>query len=510
MWCLSLLIGSAIAVSGGSAACTHCTDAPTSWMKAQGTECAASTLPAVKCSSDAGWVADKTCQRTCYALQRGYADDVCCGYVPGAPPPNRHPTLIPPAGTVWRGATLGLTYGYAPPAQTGAGDKIRAFEEDYTVPLHIYRTFKNAGSNTDAITDHERAFVRSGGILFYSIQPNDWAKAATPAYNWALVRYAAAVKSLAPALVFVAPGYEPDGHAKETQTKAGLVHGTAADYRAMFKHVRAVFAEHNVTNAVFTLDLSFNIRVHPDVLPQLWPGDDAVDWLMYNVFQSKESGAEDGSGDCGASAHDIYNMLEARALTDGIDYTARPWGLGAWGSMNATYGTARWPGKAISKASREACLTGVQQLLDGGACPRLRASIYFNSLNSLVCPREVWGFANSPSLVPAFKRMLAAASFAVTDAQVSSARQAAGIDVGAGEDDSEDDGDASPVAVGVAAGAVVAALLLAAVAVAMRARARRQSAAAHTGASIPQEPDPQAQAQLHDNPGAAPCDSNAL
>eukprot|EP01079_Euglenida_sp_SAG-EU17-18_P011787 gene11787-2147_t len=91
--------------------------------------------------------------------------------------------------------------------------------------------FKNPPTVLAAVPASTQAqFVAAGGILFYSH-----------------------VKSLAPALVYVAAGYEPDGHAAETQNKKSLfpgVYSTVAEYRQMCSTFKRVFAAEGVANSV--------------------------------------------------------------------------------------------------------------------------------------------------------------------------------------------------------------------------------------------------------------------
>ena len=47
--------------------------------------------------------------------------------------------------------------------------------------------------------------------------------------------------------------------------------------------------------------------------------------------------------------------------------------------------------------------------------PRLRAATYFDSLNSLICPRIVPGFANSPELVPNLTALVHSPVFTALD-----------------------------------------------------------------------------------------------
>jgi hypothetical protein len=80
--------------------------------------------------------------------------------------PNLQEGLLPPNG-MWRGSTIDSTL----KSWSGA-DPYSLWEDVWNLPLHIYRTFK-AKSNAE-ITE-EVPWIEAGGILFYSIQPKNWA-----------------------------------------------------------------------------------------------------------------------------------------------------------------------------------------------------------------------------------------------------------------------------------------------------------------------------------------------
>jgi hypothetical protein len=75
--------------------------------------------------------------------------------------PNRLDNLLPPNGYAWRGSTIEREGTW-----TAGRDPTELFEDDWDLPLHIYRTFK-AGSNAPIIA--EVPWIERGGILFYSI-----------------------------------------------------------------------------------------------------------------------------------------------------------------------------------------------------------------------------------------------------------------------------------------------------------------------------------------------------
>lgn len=319
---------------------------------------------------------------------------------------------------MWRGATLDLKL-----YQGDFPGPVEAFSDDYGVPLHIYRTFKTP--TFYELTAEEEAFARGGGILFYSVQPDNWTEYARnwPDAPWdrSIENWARTIKTLAPHKVMIAPGYEPDGHAVEFQNKTHEQAGHAAAYRSMFLNFKRVFSRENVTNALFVLDFSVSLRDNPEALPALWPGNDAVDWLFFNLFESQPfkrndgQPGKDGQGNCSLMLSDLYHLGETLSNAS-FAFTGVPWGLGAWGSMNQTFGDPpKWPSQPIPLADRQRCIQAVHSMLaDKVKYPRFEAAIYFNSLNSLICPRKLGG-GNTPELAPTLKSYFELPAFTAND-----------------------------------------------------------------------------------------------
>ena len=85
----------------------------------------------------------------------------------------------------------------------------------YGVPLQIHRTFSNV--DNPRIRPKEAQWVRDGGILFYSIQPKNWAEYAEGgSKDEEIVAHAEVVKELAPHKIMVVVGFEPDAKVPET------------------------------------------------------------------------------------------------------------------------------------------------------------------------------------------------------------------------------------------------------------------------------------------------------
>lgn len=288
-------------------------------------------------------------------------------------PPNQRDRLLPAhAHGAWRGTTI--------------------MDSDLFdgLPIHVYRGFKRHSSKFDEL---ERDFIDSGGIYFYSLQPRNWTKASSGQENSMIDGYVEAIKGVAPAKVMVAVGFEPDVHASDLATNKD-VYGTVAEYRAMYSYYVDYFNDRNVSNVVWIMDYSAESRLKSSTLVKaLWPGN-YVQWLFFNLFQSKNQ--EEDGGNCTDMLDQLYERFS--------DYSHLPWGLGAWGTKNQTF-----QGTAIPTKDRVRCLKQVQTAFASNKYPNLRASVYFNSQKSQLSVND------DPALVEAFQTFQKSWRFSIND-----------------------------------------------------------------------------------------------
>ena len=210
---------------------------------------------------------------------------------------NMREGLLPPDGKIWRGSTIDSNL----EVSSWSGTDPNYFEEEYGVPIQIYRTFK---ANSNAAITTEAPWIQNGGILIYSIQPKPWTDYVSGgSKDEEIEKYADAVKSMAPHKIIVLVGYEPDiyvpGAKKETS-------GTTQDYKDMWKNFVRIFEDKQVDNVVWAMDYSFDVRDTPELLVELWPDDNVVGWLFFNVFQFQKVSSTEGKGDCPGGLKKIY------------------------------------------------------------------------------------------------------------------------------------------------------------------------------------------------------------
>jgi beta-mannanase len=141
---------------------------------------------------------------------------------------------------------------------------------------------------------------------------------------------------------------------------------TARDFAAMFRHTARRLRADGVTNAVFTMVyMSYQPWCVQPWFPDLWPGDDVVDWVGFDPYLS----AEHGYGDFGY-------------LVDRTSQPARWPGFYSWVTrthgdkplMVAEWGVFEYP----SDPARKAWIfsTVAAQL---SRYPAIKALVYFDS-----------------------------------------------------------------------------------------------------------------------------------
>jgi hypothetical protein len=131
--------------------------------------------------------------------------------------------------------------------------------------------------------------------------------------------------------------------------------GTAEEYRRMWAIVRDVFADAGATNVVWGMAY-MNYAKWDAVVPELWPGDDLVDWLWFNAYGSDER------------PHVADNIARFTALADGAGIgRGKRWGIIEWGM------------RGTSREEAVDYFTGARAFLDTPEANRLSAWVVFDS-----------------------------------------------------------------------------------------------------------------------------------
>ena len=95
----------------------------------------------------------------------------------------------------------------------------------------------------------------------------------------------------------------------------------------MWQNVENIFKAQGVTNVIWTMNYMSYAGV-TCLVPQLWPGSSLVDWVFYDTYDRASTDTFDNT------AGRFYNYLASNP--QGINFTAKPWGLGEFGTCRNT------------------------------------------------------------------------------------------------------------------------------------------------------------------------------
>jgi hypothetical protein len=182
-----------------------------------------------------------------------------------------------------------------------------------------------------------------------------WAQAdgGDQAVNNEIAKVAANIKSIAPHKLFLTIVWEPqhdvtsDPGDPGCQVKSGAVNGatsgTPAQYVAMWQNVEKIFRAAGVTNVVWTMDYQSD-KAYNCLVPQLWPGNSLVDWVLYDTYSRKAQ-------DTWAKTVGPFYDLMLQDSSSQVDFDAKPWGLGEFGTCSNPDTTAAQDFYLQAKAS---------------------------------------------------------------------------------------------------------------------------------------------------------------
>lgn len=186
--------------------------------------------------------------------------------------------------------------------------------------LDLVHSFHRVGALPIAGAGEKKLAIRADTIMVSNWKPvTSWgyANGADKTVNAWIDKAAATLKELAPVKVFLTVHHEPENDVGKF--------GTPDEYRAMWALVRERFEAAGVDNVVFVMAY-MNYPRWNELVPELYPGDDVVDWVMFNGYGSK--------------ARPSYrdNVKGFLHVLEGVgDAMSKPLGVIEWG-MSAKYG----------------------------------------------------------------------------------------------------------------------------------------------------------------------------
>ena len=225
-------------------------------------------------------------------------------------------------------------------------------------------------------TSNEIALTQEPGkhhMLVLNWKPDvgkTWKQVAAGAVDAQIAREAAYLKTHFHKRFWLVIHHEPEDEVR-TQPASGY---TAADYRAMFRHVVKQFKARGVRNTLFTMVyMGYTGYMAKPWFRDLYPGDDVVDWVGYDPFA--KSNIEDYSN--------LVNKVAAAEQDLGFpgfyDYSEKyfpdkPLMLSEWAVLEVPGDPGRKPAFYRSVAKEFA------------KYPRIKAMSYYNARHAVNMP----------------------------------------------------------------------------------------------------------------------------
>ena len=166
---------------------------------------------------------------------------------------------------------------------------------------------------------------------------------------------AAQLSSVAPRKIMLSLFGEPERFVTPgTSTCPGLkgTSGSPADFKAMWNYVQDRFEALGVTNIVWVMNY-LGYDGWDCLFPELWPGNDRVDWITWDPYVGPRERWNDEVGY-------FYRAMEEKSDAE-HDFISKPWGLAEFGYW---YGT--------NQAEAYRFYDDAKAFLNSGNYPRLK------------------------------------------------------------------------------------------------------------------------------------------
>jgi hypothetical protein len=267
--------------------------------------------------------------------------------------------------------SCGYWWGIAPKAHTTTPRDVALAEDEQEAQTNftLMHTYHENDQLFPNAMERDMAFESGKNrVLLINWKPATdmtWAAVAKGQADARIDRLAGYIKSNFPYPFFLAIWHEPENDVDPT-TGSGM---TASDYAAMFRHVVLRLRTDGATKPVIVMNyMGFDNYALNSWFPQLWPGDDVVDWIGIDPY---------GSGTSGVYQSGDFNKLVNRKITGFPGYytwattnhPGKPIMLSEWG---VNEGTNDPSGKA-------AYLDSVSQYLPN--YPAIKSLAYFDENN---------------------------------------------------------------------------------------------------------------------------------
>lgn len=302
------------------------------------------------------------CATAAFALAAlGFSPVVARAASPTPPPSACTPTakLVNPCRP-WLGA---YGHGY-PQVASDLSSQVTYHEQRVGRQGDIVRGNYHVGPQY--LTPSEKHYAaRPSTILLIDWKPSTrWAAAGggDPAVNHVVDAMADSIRSVTPHKVMLVVAHEPENDVSSgtgCHRKSAIGAGSPAEYRAMWANVRKRFAARGATNVVWVMNY-MGYKPYDCLVPQLWPGNGLVDWVMMDAYGTRANPLIDHS------VGRFYRFLES-ASDSGHAFLSKPWGLGEFSIHGVT------------QAQAYAYWDSVKAAVHNSTYPKLKAFVVFDS-----------------------------------------------------------------------------------------------------------------------------------
>jgi beta-mannanase len=232
--------------------------------------------------------------------------------------------------------------------------------------MHVYHTDSQLFPTSDEV-----AMAREPGrnrVLFINWKPStskSWKAvgAGDATVDAQIDKLSAYIEKTFPQRFFLSIYHEPENDVNPTAGSGW----TAADYRAMYRHVALRLRANGTDNAILTMVyMGFAKWGAQSWFNDLYPGDDVVDWLGYDPYASVDSESSDFAVMVNktlgmyAGWPGFYSWAQQRV-------PGKPMVLAEWGVAES----------ATNRDGKADFFRGV--VADAKSFPRLKAMVYFDS-----------------------------------------------------------------------------------------------------------------------------------
>jgi len=251
---------------------------------------------------------------------------------------------------------------------------VRAYERRIGRPVDIYHGYHSTADLFPSAS--EIALTREAGrhrMLVLNWKPDSgktWRQVAQGATDAQIAREAAYLKTHFTKKFWLVIHHEPEEEVK-TAPNSGY---TAADYRAMFRHVVGRFRAHGTKNILFTMVyMGFSGYMVKPWFKDLYPGDRYVDWVGFDPF------AKSNIKDYPGLINKVAGPQQSLGFPGFYDYSAKyfpdkPLMLSEWAVLEVPGDPGRKPAffKNVGKTFAD--------------YPRIKALSYFNTTHAVNMP----------------------------------------------------------------------------------------------------------------------------